>query len=193
LAEPLCFPAYPSVFPSVSPPSFICIFSQIGQIGEEAAVLATEQPIVCESLESTVSRVLRLRRPDDRAHAEPFVQEYRGFRHDQVGLQIFIAVERGQVRKIDLVASDRIDDPRQWRGISGFVVPRLEVRDFGPANAQQNAQNLRARDSLRQLRIQAGAALLECSLFSRTSEGSVAGASVAWVINPLLHRGTKRS
>ena len=49
----------------------------------------------------------------------------------------------------------------QARGVAGFVVPGLKVRDLNTADAEQDPQNFRAGHSLRENGIQTGAALLE--------------------------------
>ena len=76
--------------------------------------------------------------------------------------KFFAAERRGvQVRERHRHAGDWIDDIDNGDDVAGFVLPGLEVADFGSANAQQNPQNFDVMCPLRELRIEAAAPLLD--------------------------------
>jgi len=68
-------------------PGCICIPGQIGQKIEKLACLAHEKAVRREGRGSTHRSALCLGRTNDRADRECWIQEWGGFRHDQIGLR----------------------------------------------------------------------------------------------------------
>ncbi len=68
-------------------PGGICIPGQIGQKIEKLAALAHEKAIRREGSGSAHRSALCLGRTNDRADRESRLQEWSGFRHDQIGLR----------------------------------------------------------------------------------------------------------
>ena len=103
-------------------------------------------------------------RPDDGNGAELFVKEQSWLGHDQVGLELISNVSAGgtgigidsavEVRECEIAIGN-------IGGITGFVVPSLEVRDLGAADTQQYPQDFQVGYLLCERGIQAAAALLD--------------------------------
>src|SRR5579859_5931709 len=140
------------------------VSSQIGEQLEEFRRLTFEQVIRYERLDSGSCRALGCRRANDRDLRESWIEERHRFRHDQVGLELL----RRELRRVVKVGERqvwvcRVGQRRQSRlhGVACLVVPGLEVANLGAADGQQYPQYLGTGDTLRQLRIQAAAALLD--------------------------------
>src|SRR5215472_6609506 len=122
--------------------------------------LPDEQAVIDKALDCCPSaRVAWRCRANDGHRSKTLVQEVARLRHDQVRLQVFRLV----LRQVDERHCRFVDwiKGRQWRGISRFVLPRLEVHRFRPTNAQENAQNFQAGHLLRQCGVQAGSSLFD--------------------------------
>ncbi len=83
-------------------------------------------------------------------------QELSWLRHDQVGLQILVALECCHVRE-----GKSVGGVGHLGDVARLVVPHLEVHRLRRADAEQDAQHLHVRNALRERRIEAAAALLD--------------------------------
>ena len=106
--------------------------------------LADEESACRESLDRSHSRSACFRRPDDRAFRKLPAQEGAGLRHDQIGLKVLAArvhVEVGEKQPVG-----RVGQRRHWirNRVARRVVPGLEVRGLGGADAEQDAENFQA-------------------------------------------------
>ena len=91
-------------------------------------------------------------------------KERRGFRHDQIGLEVFAGKRRRvEIRESDGDTGHGIHNVIQVNGVASLVVPGLEVANLDSSDAQQDAQNFRTTGPLRHRRIEARASLLNRS------------------------------
>ncbi len=105
--------------------------------------------------------VFRFRRTNDGDGRKILAQKYGWFRHDQVFLKV-LGAEASCAHYVEhhVGLVDRIE--KAGIGcVPGFVVPSLKMRDLCSANAEQDAQHFGMCDPLRELRVEAGAALLD--------------------------------
>src|SRR6202166_3359540 len=133
------------LFYELEPPaSVIGCFSQTHERIDDSGIFAgawvEEQSILGKADDGSYGPALSCGRwTDDRYRAQLGIQEYCGFRHDQVGLERIggsgtlrssiridpaVEVGEGQIAVGDV------------GGVAGFVVPGLEVHDFAAAHAE---------------------------------------------------------
>ena len=113
-----------------------------------------EQPVGGQGVDRAHGSAFGLGRPDDRDDRELAIEEDRRLGHDQVGLRrLTVGVQVGEDQTIRRVG--------ERRRVAGFVVPGLEVHDLGAPDAEQDPQHLGMGDPLGELRVEAGAALLD--------------------------------
>ena len=93
------------------------------------------------------------------------MKEERWLRHDEVGLE---RISNFLLRAAATIRVSSAVEVREGQsaigkdlGVSGFIVPDLEVHGFAGANAQENAENFQVGDFLREGRVETGAALLD--------------------------------
>src|SRR5260370_41877848 len=121
---------------SISPTGSLRIIRgcrKLAQRLEEVGRLADEQTILGQSLHRAHGGAFSLGRTNDGTDREFAVQEWRRFRHDEVGLEVLAAERRGvEIREYET----GIRRVGQRRGIAGLVLPGLEIGRLGGADAQ---------------------------------------------------------
>src|SRR5271165_2844469 len=146
--------------------SCICFFCQIHRRCKERSGLAYEKPRRHESVERR-HRAEIFYRANDRAPRKLSANENAWLGHYQVGLE-----ERSAKRSfIEVRKHEPIRRVLQRRRIASFVLPGLEVHRLARADAEQDQQDLRMGDPLRQRRIETGAALLDQGEMERRRVG----------------------
>src|SRR5260370_24226998 len=121
------------------------VFGQITQERKELLRLAHEESAGREELGGPDCSPLCVGWANDRACRELPAEEYGGFRHDQVGLEVLSAERSGiEVRKYQR----RIFGVGQSRCIASLVLPRLKVHGLSWAYAEHNSQDLHIGYSL---------------------------------------------
>ena len=89
-------------------------------------------------------------------------QERGWFGHDQIRLKILAPKGRRiEIGERHRDAGHRIDDVRQRKNVSRFILPGLEVADLGAADAQKNPEHFHIRRTLREHGVQAASTLLD--------------------------------
>lgn len=142
--------------------SFVRVFGQILKQLQELRGLADEQSVCRKRVDSSHSRPGRFCGTNDRTRGELPTEERCGLGHDQVRLEIFATQWRGvQIRKRHRHSRHGIDHIRNGKEIAGFVLPCLEMADFGSPDAEEDPENLHISRSLRKHWVQAGSTLLD--------------------------------
>jgi hypothetical protein len=127
--------------PTTARSGVICLSCQFGHVRKKRWRLADKQPHVCQELQSAHRNALRLGRSNDRTNREAWIQERTWFGHDQSLVEELVL--HFQIRKCHRHSGHRIDGS-QWRRITRYIRPGLEVHGLGRSDADQDAQDFRA-------------------------------------------------